>query len=234
MVDRRSRPAARPFLAALGALALAGCSATHVGDDWQCPLAQGKVCASVAAADPAVPETRSTADPVDDAPLYRRSDGRIAADTSAGRTDEPACDSECHPFAWLGSLFSGIADAGSPEPGPVDSPRNGDVATAAGGTSARPDGNPAAPAGQSAPVISEAGSTAITPAVSGDAPRSITDEAGDDTRAHDASDPVGDGAFRTGEVVARIWIAPFVDADGIYREGSWVRAVIAPAQWRLP
>ena len=47
-------PAAAAMLAAL---ALAGCSATHVGEDWQCPLAQGEVCSSVATADPAVPKT---------------------------------------------------------------------------------------------------------------------------------------------------------------------------------
>ena len=41
-------------MAVLGALALGGCAGTHVGDAWQCPLAQGKACASVAAADPAV------------------------------------------------------------------------------------------------------------------------------------------------------------------------------------
>ena len=40
--------------------------------------------------------------------------------------------------------------------------------------------------------------------------------------------------LRTDEVVARIWIAPFVDADGVYREASWVRAVLEPAGWRLP
>ena len=39
--------------------------------------------------------------------------------------------------------------------------------------------------------------------------------------------------LRTDEVVARIWIAPFVDADGVYREASWVRAVLEPAGWRL-
>ena len=60
--------------------------------------------------------------------------------------------------------------------------------------------------------------------------RSAAGEAG----ADDAPDPAAAGAFRTGEVVARIWIAPFVDAEGVYREGSWVRAVIAPAEWRLP
>ena len=39
--------------------------------------------------------------------------------------------------------------------------------------------------------------------------------------------------LRTGEVVARIWIAPFVDADGVYREASHVRVVLEPAGWRL-
>ena len=39
--------------------------------------------------------------------------------------------------------------------------------------------------------------------------------------------------LRTDEVVARIWIAPFVDGDGVYREASWVRAVLEPAAWRL-
>ena len=45
-------------------------------------------------------------------------------------------------------------------------------------------------------------------------------------------DPDGDG-LRTGEVTARIWIAPFVDAGGVYREASWVRVVLEPARWRL-
>ena len=39
--------------------------------------------------------------------------------------------------------------------------------------------------------------------------------------------------LRTDEVVARIWIAPFVDADGVYREASYVRVVLEPAGWRL-
>ena len=45
--------------------------------------------------------------------------------------------------------------------------------------------------------------------------------------------PVGDGV-RLPDEIGRVWIAPFVDADGIYREASWVRVVIAPARWRLP
>ena len=41
--------------ALLAALALAGCGSDNVGESWQCPLAQGGSCTSVAAADPAVP-----------------------------------------------------------------------------------------------------------------------------------------------------------------------------------
>ena len=38
--------------------------------------------------------------------------------------------------------------------------------------------------------------------------------------------------LRTPEVIGRIWIAPYVDAEGIYHEASWVRAVFEPAGWR--
>ena len=41
------------------------------------------------------------------------------------------------------------------------------------------------------------------------------------------------GDLRTDEIIARIWIAPFVDADGVYREASHVRVVLEPASWRL-
>ena len=208
MAERKSRRALRPLVAATAALAMAGCSATHVGDDWQCPLAQGKVCASVAAADPAVPET-GVPGMRGSKPLVQESRG------GTGAADGPDCEAGCDPFAWLGALFAGIADAGSPEPGADASPRNGDVATARADT-------PAAAAGHSAPVTSGTDSAAITSAE----PENASPPAG--------PDPAFDGAFRTGEVVARIWIAPFVDAGGIYREGSWVRAVIAPAQWRMP
>ena len=37
---------------------------------------------------------------------------------------------------------------------------------------------------------------------------------------------------RTPEVLGRIWIAPYVDAAGVYHEASWVRVVIEPAGWR--
>ena len=48
-----------------------------------------------------------------------------------------------------------------------------------------------------------------------------------------ASEELPGGDLRTDEVVARIWIAPFVDADGVYREASHVRVVLQPAGWRL-
>ena len=45
----------RGVAAAAGALlALAGCAGTNVGSEWQCPMAQGKACVSIAGADPAI------------------------------------------------------------------------------------------------------------------------------------------------------------------------------------
>ena len=248
MAERRSRRTARPLAAALAALALAGCSATHVGDDWQCPLAQGKVCASVAAADPAmpktlapatrVPATRGAANPALDVPPYRGSDDRIAAGAPAGRGGEPACESDCDPFAWLGSLFAGIANAGSADLGTAASLRNSHVETAPTGNPTAPApgtaGDSAAAAGHPVSGSSATGSAAIAPAAPGDTSLPAETEAGGGASTEDAPGPAFDDALRTGEVVARIWIAPFVDEDGIYREGSWVRAVIAPAAWRLP
>ena len=47
-----------PAMIVLGALALGGCSGTNVGSSWQCPLARGGTCDSVATADPAVRRPR--------------------------------------------------------------------------------------------------------------------------------------------------------------------------------
>ena len=246
MTERRSRRAAGPLVSAAAVLALTGCAADYVGDDWQCPLAQGKVCASVAAADPAVPETRvpetlvpgtlvpgtrGTANPVDDVPLYRRIDGRIAAGAPAVRVEEPACRSDCDPFAWLASLFAGPAESESGEAERTDAARDADIEDTGAAVSQR-NGEPGtAAAGQTAIDAHAAESTAIASDMPDDAPPLTAGNA----RTDDVPDPsVAAEALRTGEVVARIWIAPFVDADGIYREGSWVRAVIAPAAWRLP
>ena len=48
-----------PAVIVLAALALGGCSGTNVGSSWQCPLARGGTCDSVAGADPAVPQAAS-------------------------------------------------------------------------------------------------------------------------------------------------------------------------------
>ena len=45
--------------------------------------------------------------------------------------------------------------------------------------------------------------------------------------------PDAEESLRTGETIGRIWIAPFVDADGVYREAFHVRVVLEPAGWRL-
>ena len=45
--------------------------------------------------------------------------------------------------------------------------------------------------------------------------------------------PGAEKSLRTGETIGRIWIAPFVDADGVYREAFHVRVVLEPAGWRL-
>ena len=193
----RRGPAAgiAPVAIVLGALLLAGCSSGHVGEDWQCPLASGGSCASVAAADPAVPKTgaartMATGQPIRLLPRENDAD-EIAAlpawEPGQASMETRSCKAECgfDPFGWLARLFDGGDDEdrpgdGSAEPATVDS------------------------------------AAAALPADS----------------AYGDDDPGADG-LRTGEVVARIWIAPFVDADGIYREASHVRVVLEPAGWRL-
>jgi len=195
-----------PLAAAVALLALAGCAATNVGEDWQCPLAQGTQCTSVAAADPAVKDAAGAArlagtrPPVsahraaEDAALSSR---ELHAPHGAGRE----CVSRCNPFAWLGHLFAGApgnevdradaADAREPEdPAP-------EIAATSGTTTA---------------LATERNASAL-PESPGDA---------------DA------GALRAPETIGRVWIAPWVDADGVYREASWVRIVIAPGEWKRP
>lgn len=153
---------------AVAAAVLGGCSAITVGDSWQCPLAQGEACASVAAVDPAVPKAAGAAGSGMAEPLYR-----------PRPAPAPQCGSGCNPFAWLAEL---IEDADE---------ENADAAAASS-------------------------------SVSGGA-----------AAASEANGAAGE-ALRTAEVVGRIWIAPYVDAGGVYHEAGWVRAVIAPAGWRLP
>ena len=183
----KTKCARRPSLAAtaLAALLLAGCSSGHVGEDWQCPLAAGGSCASVAAADPAVPKagtpTMATGQPIR---LLPRDAETEPPDPS---TAEPRlCKAACgfDPFAWLARLFGADTEDGGERP--------------------------AAPE----PTALPAETTRDGPASGDDGP------------------PTDD--LRTGEVVARIWIAPFVDAEGVYREATHVRVVLEPAGWRLP
>ena len=178
----RVRP---PAMAVLAALALAGCASGHVGEDWQCPLAQGAVCASVVVADPAVPEAptardrRGAAHPPDTIGAEDRADGSTDGSAAAA----PDCGSGCSPFGWLARLFAPADEdaAARPDVGPDD-------------------GHGAAPAAAPLP---------------------------------DEDSPSGE-ALRAPERIARVWIAPWVDADGVWREASWVRIVIAPARWRRP
>ena len=163
---------------------LAGCSATHVGESWQCPLAQGTSCTTIADADPAVPAGAHRAVALFGQPLHG---GRSPTDRAAAngrRHQEEACDRDCGPLAWLGELF-GAASA------------------------------PTAPATVAAtePVAGPGGEAPFT---------------------EPSSAIAADESLRAPEVLGRIWIAPFVDSDGIYREAHWVRAVLEPAGWRLP
>ena len=196
-------------------LALAGCSATHVGESWQCPIAQGSECASVAAADPALPE-RPDGEPAraPGEPLYRPD---IATDAVGIGRDERTCGEGCGPLAWL-ARWLGMEAAASPE-------RSGAGADGRAEEARDPAGAARLPA-------------------AGPEGRGTTDGLGDGT-PEESRTSVGDAApvsaaaatddaLREPEALGRIWIAPFVDADGIYREGAWVRAVLAPAAWRRP
>ena len=245
----------KPALAAAALLFLAGCSATHVGDSWQCPLAQGARCTTVASADPMVPDATGKDEAAPDVPLiptplYRpRDPGEPVSVPETGRSCEGTCDEGFAPLAWLERLFARIAgeDASAETDGADMTP----VRDAA--ASAHPV-DPNTPAG-SAPVMGAAapppplpgdaqrGSEAATEAARPPAPplpadrESTADAATDAPVASAASLPgeafVTDAALREPEVIGRIWIAPFVDADGHYREASYVRVVLEPAGWRV-
>ena len=193
--------------AAIAALLLAGCSSGNVGESWQCPLAETGTCDSVAAADPAVPDMSEPRSAVLTEPLWRAQDTRLPNPAVEAPCDA-ACDGGFDPFAWLARLFGyDTADREKTESGPVR---------------LLP---PEAPTPATLPAEPNAGEPA--PAPLPDEPESPESLAGGETS------PEGHDDLRTDEVVARIWIAPFVDADGVYREASWVRAVLEPAGWRL-
>ena len=197
---RAPRQAAIPA-AMLAAVLLAGCSTGHIGESWQCPLAEGGTCDSVAAADPAVPDPKAAGTAVLAEPLWRVR-GDELAETPPVADCAMACGERFGPFAGLARLFGGGGPmVGEPEPVAAD-------------TAPEPAAPSTAPAGTKPPPEDPA--TALLPAEP--EPAQHEPEAGD---------------LRTDEVVARIWIAPFVDADGVYREASHVRVVLEPAGWRL-
>ena len=191
-----------PALAVLAALALGGCSGGNIGSSWQCPLAQGGTCDSVAGADPAVPDPRAAHETEPREPLYRVREERSAVAAAPCRA---GCDGGFDPFGWLARLFGADRkDDAPPEPKPAPEIVPAPTAAGVGGD---PDVEaPAEPATR----------TETLPAEQRPAP---------DDRLDD---------LRTEEVVARIWIAPFVDGNGVYREASHVRVVLEPAGWRLP
>ena len=126
---------------------------------------------------------------------------------ASGRPGPPAapCETDCGGFDPFAWLASLFGAKAS----------GGEKTAAPGPIQLVPPEAPA-PAG-----LSEA--TAALPAE----PDALETDAGGDAARDDHDD------LRTDEVVARIWIAPFVDADGVYREASHVRVVLEPAGWRL-
>ena len=191
LMRRGAIPGGAPA-AILAALLLAGCSSGHVGEDWQCPLATGGSCDSVAMADPAVPKPAAAkrsapGEPIRLLPLEASPNG---ADTPPmeTRSCEAACDG-FDPFAWLERLFEGKGQE-----------ETGSARTAAA--------QPSIPS------------------------RDVEERPAEPPTASLPGEPEA-GGLRTDETVARIWIAPFVDADGIYREAAHVRVVLEPAGWRL-
>ena len=210
------RRSAIPVAATLAALTLAGCTSGNVGESWQCPLAKGGSCDSVAAADPAVPDAAGRTALAE--PLYRvRSGGRSKAPA------ETLCDADCRagfdPFGWLMRLFRSAEGADRPaaedtnpataDPSPENAPPSGSAVREADAAAA-------------SPALAKKKSPPVEPAAAG--LPDISNHADDDVSGDD---------LRTGEVVARIWIAPFVDANGVYREAAHVRVVLEPAGWRV-
>ena len=107
MTPRKSHMTRGPALpaAAIAVLLLAGCSSGHIGDSWQCPLAEGGACDSVAAADPAVPDMGAARKTLLTEPLWRQRAGKPGEPVAA--PCEAACGGGFDPFGWLIRLFGG-------------------------------------------------------------------------------------------------------------------------------
>ena len=198
----------RPWPAAivLAGLALAGCSGTNIGSSWQCPLAQVGTCDSVAGADPAVPQAASVPDaaPADGMTMRERL-YRARGEAVAGR--QPKTVETPEDCAGGCDPFAWLARL-------FGADRND---TAAPSPKPAPGGSPAGAADEP-----------------GGDPSAGTDADPFIETASEPGAPEPGAGLRTEEVVARIWIAPFVDGNGVYREASHVRVVLEPAGWRVP
>ena len=109
---RTAAPGAALAIAMAMALAVGGCAGSHVGDAWQCPLAQGEACASVAAVDPAV---NGPAEPDYPSPGKTPDRGRNAPALEPGGSlasgPSSRCAGGCGPLAWIAGLFRADKDA---------------------------------------------------------------------------------------------------------------------------
>ena len=209
--------------AALATGLLAGCSTGHIGESWQCPLAEAGTCDSVAAADPAVPDPAAARATALAEPLWRAR--ATETDTIAAPSCAAGCDGGLDPFAWLGRLLGGEGEeSGAPglDPGSMSG-----AGAAAGGTASAGTGPERADTEADNAQIPSESSKTVAKTVSRPVEATVPAESGP------AQDGPEAGDLRTGEIVARIWIAPFVDANGVYREASHVRVVLEPAGWRL-
>ena len=207
-------------LVSMAMLAITGCAGTHVGDDWQCPMAQGEICASVSAADPAVPAGAERADsplPAGEIPLYRPRQHNLSYLAREEENAAAEVEKECGrgfgvllPFAWLGSLFTPDSHASDFPASSSDAGREMETASPFGAEPAIFPGSE-----------SDSGQAGETDTPTTELVTRVTRKPAHD----DAREP---------ERIGRVWIGPFVDIDGVYREASWVRIVIAPAEWRVP
>ena len=215
-------------------LTLASCGASHVGETWQCPLAQGSPCVSVETADPAI---RPLSEPTELAPLVletitttgsgeidpsHKHEGRHSPNSRTGNAQarSESCRSRCNPVGWLWRWLTG-GERGSPTITDAD-----DIVAGAPSPTEVPAHTDADSPGVAA--TAERPSVADTGSAEEPLPESLRDEPPRHPRIPAAAD------VRVPEKIGRVWIAPWVDASGVYREGAWVRVVLSPATWRRP
>ena len=179
------RRAALPA-AMLAALLLAGCSSGNIGESWQCPLAKGGSCDSVAAADPAVPDAGGRT--VLGEPLWQvRNEDRAGPTAARATTCATDCDAGFDPFAWLARLFGHDMVEGETRPA------GGSVQASSGVAAQLPDSVPGADATAPAAAPPAEPATAALPA---EQPSLQAEPAA-------TEDSPGADDLRTGEVVAR-------------------------------